>query len=192
MRDTILQAATDIIEADGHDFLQARALAAAANCSVGSIYNHFGDLNGVLLAVNATTLQLLEICLSERIAAEPNAPAADRLNAFGESYLKFAMAHIRRWRTLFDQRLADRAEESASTSDDYANIRALVEDVLKDQLSDPRDRACAARAVFGAIHGNVALALDGRNGPCDADAAVGQIAFVVDCFVRAMTHPRPG
>src|ERR1700733_15627874 len=58
-RSLMLQIARDIISAKGLRELKVRDVAEAADCSIGSIYNEFGDFDGLILTVNRETGQAL-------------------------------------------------------------------------------------------------------------------------------------
>src|ERR1700721_4152216 len=56
-RSLMLQIARDIISAKGLRELKVRDVATAADCSIGSVYNEFGDFDGLILTVNRETGQ---------------------------------------------------------------------------------------------------------------------------------------
>jgi len=60
----ILEIARGIISAKGLRSLKVRDVTEAANCSVGSVYNEFGDFDGVILTVNRETVQALTVRLA--------------------------------------------------------------------------------------------------------------------------------
>src|SRR5271154_3143467 len=63
-RHTLIEVARREIEANGLRSLKIRAIARAADCSIGSIYNEFGDFDGLILTVNRETVQRLDEVLS--------------------------------------------------------------------------------------------------------------------------------
>jgi len=70
-RTHVLDAAGDIIAAAGVDGLTMRKLAERAQVSVGTLYNQFGDRDGVLVAFVSAGLDRLELELDERPALGP-------------------------------------------------------------------------------------------------------------------------
>lgn len=70
-RAEILQAAGELIGANGVDGLTMRKLADRANVAVATLYNQFDDRNGVLVAFVAHGLDQLEIELEEHPVAKP-------------------------------------------------------------------------------------------------------------------------
>src|SRR4051794_2024909 len=67
----ILEIARTIISAKGLRSLKVRDVAEAAGCSVGSVYNEFGDFDGVILTVNRETVEALAMRLQEVPAEDP-------------------------------------------------------------------------------------------------------------------------
>ena len=60
LRDALITAAERTIAAEGLRGLKARELAYKVGCAVGAIYNVFDDLDDLIFAVNALTLEQLE------------------------------------------------------------------------------------------------------------------------------------
>ncbi len=187
MREIILKAAIEIIESNGLGGLKARDLAAASDCAVGTIYNYFGNLDGVILAINIETLELLEARLREKLPATPSPTISDRLVALAEGYLSFATDETARWRALFEHRLSEGRDVPEPMRVQQSRLFKLIEDAIADQMTDPCELSCAARALFAAVHGNISLALDSKLGPFDADETRRQIAFVVQCVARGLS-----
>src|ERR687886_703045 len=65
LRETLMIAAEDVIRKQGLSGLRARELAKIAGCAVGAIYNVFPDLDGLVLAVNAGTLDRIDAAVAE-------------------------------------------------------------------------------------------------------------------------------
>src|SRR5215468_150066 len=64
----MLETARAIIAAKGLRSLKVRDVAEAADCSIGSVYNEFGDFDGLILTVNRETIQ----ALTGRLKAVPS------------------------------------------------------------------------------------------------------------------------
>jgi AcrR family transcriptional regulator len=67
----ILEIARGLIASKGLKLLKVRDIAEAADCSNGSVYNEFGDFDGVILTVNRETVQALTALL---VAVPKDAP----------------------------------------------------------------------------------------------------------------------
>src|SRR6202161_4469580 len=70
-RSLMLQIARGIISAKGLRDLKVRDVAEAADCSIGSVYNEFGDFDGLILTVNRETVQALTARLAGVAAPDP-------------------------------------------------------------------------------------------------------------------------
>ncbi|MDB4054099.1 TetR/AcrR family transcriptional regulator, partial [Octadecabacter sp.] len=101
LRDTLIAHAETRIKADGLKNLRARDLAKDAGCALGAIYNVFGDLNDLVLAVNARTFHRLGAAVAEALAQAPQ-NATQQLIVMSHAYHRFAAENFNAWRALFD------------------------------------------------------------------------------------------
>jgi AcrR family transcriptional regulator len=111
LKDALITAAERTIAAEGLRGLKARELAYKVGCAVGAIYNVVTDLDDLIFAVNALTLEQLEKTLT--VAAHDPDPTADAIKTLvhlGLAYTDYAAAHTPRWRALFDHRLPEGRE----------------------------------------------------------------------------------
>ena len=81
LRETLLASAEAMIRAEGLGGLKARELARAARCAVGAIYNVFHDLDSLVLAVNAGTLDRIDAAVARAGTAENSTRAVSRRSA---------------------------------------------------------------------------------------------------------------
>jgi len=109
LRDALIGAAERTIAAEGLRGMKARELAFKVGCAVGAIYNVFTDLDDLIFAVNALTLEQLEktLTVASRDSADPQADAIKTLVHLGLAYTDYAASHTQRWRALFDHRLPE-------------------------------------------------------------------------------------
>src|SRR5437762_7140703 len=66
-RHLMIEISRGLIAANGLKSLKVRDVAEATDCSIGSVYNEFGDFDGLILTVNRETVQ----ALTARLAAVP-------------------------------------------------------------------------------------------------------------------------
>src|ERR1700709_1754517 len=81
-RALMLQIARDIISAKGLRELKVRDVAGAADCSIGSVYNEFGDFDGLILTVNREIVQ----ALTARLVAVPPDDPVRELHGLAHTY----------------------------------------------------------------------------------------------------------
>ena len=150
VRAAAIEAATGVVDAEGYHALNARKLAVAAGCSVGTLYNVFGDLDGVIYQMNLRTAQALHAELETAVKAAGRRPE-DRLHALADAYFDFATAHPRRWDSLFRFRLKGKADGSVGRTGEA--LFGLLKDSVNGMVADD-----ALLALWAAIHGVVELA----------------------------------
>ncbi len=100
-RQRILDAARDIVLAQGFRGLSIRTIATAVDCSVGTIYNYFSDFDDVVLHLNAETIARLDAVLQE--AASPR--STWRPSGLVDAYFDFLEQNDAAWRALFEHHL---------------------------------------------------------------------------------------
>src|SRR5947199_9930602 len=97
-RHLMLDTARQIIASKGLGSWKVRDVAEAADCSIGSVYNEFGDFDGLILTVNRETVQ----ALTARLMAVPADDPICQLHGFAATYLDFATEHANLLRSLFE------------------------------------------------------------------------------------------
>lgn len=187
LRETVLGIAQRIVEAEGFEAAQARRIAREAECSVGSLYNVFGDIDGLILALNARTLGLLGEALAAAIAEAGDASLRQRLEALALCYLRFAEANHGRWAAVFRHRRAPGRDMPQSYLEDQAKLLALIEREIAPRLQDKGLCNLAARALFGSIHGIVTLAMDDRMGGTAQNDYAAQIRYIVGIAEKGLS-----
>src|ERR1700744_1969812 len=85
-RALMLDIARGIIASKGLKSLKVRDVAEAADCSIGSVYNEFGDFDGLILTVNRETVQ----ALTARLVAVPSDDPIGQLHGLASTYPDFA------------------------------------------------------------------------------------------------------
>lgn len=161
LRDTLILNAERRIAANGLKTLRARDLAQDAQCALGAIYNVFGDLDDLVLAVNARTFKQLGASVAEALADAPQ-DATQQLIVMSHAYHAFAAQHFNLWRALFD---IERARGEAAPewylqemAQLFAYIDAPLSVIFPDH--DAETRGLLTRGLFSSVHGIVLLGLD--------------------------------
>lgn len=161
LRDSLIDHAERRIHADGLANLRARDLARDAGCALGAIYNVFGDLNELVLTVNARTFEALGAAVAEPLAKAPQDPV-EQLVVMAQAYHQFAAQNYHAWRALFD---IDRPEGEAAPDwylREMGRLFAYIDAPLRVLFPGmaEHDRALLTRALFSSVHGIVMLALN--------------------------------
>lgn len=179
-------AAEKIVVEEGVAALAARRLAKELGVSVGTLYNAFHDIDGVVRAVNNRSAQLLTKRLVE--AVEGAAPdRRSRLIAMGEAYFDFAMDEPERWWTLFEYRMDSRTDEVAEE-----HQRTLLELLIRTAGSEPETDPAPERylLLWASVHGLVALARRPTIVAVPPEAARRYLVEVIDAGLAMMRLAR--
>ena len=178
--------ARKILSEEGLAALQARRVAKEAGCSVGTIYNLYNSLDDLIIFANAGTLEALGQTLQDEVQSSRESDFATRLTRLGLAYLGFAIESEAAWRALFEHRMAADAFVPDWYRERQADLFRIVEQVLGVAISEAAMREQAARALFAAVHGIVAIALDQKLGNFDRVGTEAQIKLVVGAVAAGL------
>ena len=190
LRDALITAAERTIAAEGLRGLKARELAYKVGCAVGAIYNVVTDLDDLIFAVNALTLEQLEktLTIAGRPQTDPKADAVKTLIHLGLAYTDYAAAHTPRWRALFDHRLPAGREVPTWYMANLHRLFVYIEEPLRKlapALPDER-RALIARSLFSAVHGIVLIGLEEKLQSIPLSTLREQAVLMVEAIARGL------
>jgi AcrR family transcriptional regulator len=174
----MLGIARGIIASKGLRLLKVRDVAEAADCSIGSVYNEFGDFDGLILAVNRETVEEL----SARLGSVPADDPIRQLRGLAATYLEFFSQHANLLRSLYEHRMEDDRPFPEDILLMVMRAFALMHQPLVRLLPerDPKDIAMLARLMFSAVHGIISLGLEERMVAVPPDSLRQQVAQFVD------------
>ncbi|MHC1950684.1 TetR/AcrR family transcriptional regulator [Bradyrhizobium sp. UFLA06-06] len=159
-RALLIEIARRSIATKGLRSLKVRDAAEAAGCSIGSVYNEFGDFDGLILTVNRETVHTL----TTQLKAVPADDPLRQLHGLADAYLGFATEHANLLRSLFEHRMEDDRpfpeDILTMVMDAFALMHAPLVRLLPDR--DPDDIALLSRMMFSAVHGIISLGLEER------------------------------
>lgn len=151
VRSSLLEAARQILEAEGPSGLTVRAVAASAGVAPMGVYNHFDGKDGLLsAAVNDGFTEF-----ARAIATTDNDPT-DRLLASGRAYRTFALANPTLYSLMFGGQCDPDTEVAADA------FTALLEIVRYGQVGGiirDDDPGSIAMQVWSCVHGAISLEL---------------------------------
>lgn len=165
-RAAILDAAEKAFTESGYRGARMEAVAEAADVSVGTIYLHFGNKDGLYFALVERAVELFSAYLGQ--AYQEGWTPLEQVVACGDAYLRFHLEHPGAFRFL----AFDGVENDAPPldPDQQARIAAAI-DALIDGFSAkiqeaidagevrPLDARLVGRFLWGAWNGTVALGL---------------------------------
>ena len=156
----VIDAAEAIGRTDGLRGLGMRRIAAAIGYAPNSIYNAIGDLDEVILRLNARTLDRLHAHLATLAGGRRSVRA--RVLGLCDGYLDFVMAEPRLWSLLFDHKLPAQAAYPDYYDVALARATSLVDEVLVPLIGAPAERHRTVAALWAALHGLASLASSGK------------------------------
>jgi AcrR family transcriptional regulator len=186
LRVAILEKAGRIVAEEGLPAVQARRLAAEGGCSVGTLYNIFGDRDGLILAINRETLTALGHPLDAARKQAANAGLEARLMALATAYMTFALENRNRWLAVFEFRLPDDTPLPADFEAERARLLNLLVETIATDVPNEDQRRTAARALFGAAHGILHLAVNNRLSDFDRAQLERDLSFIVKAAAAGM------
>ena len=173
--------------------MRARELAYKVGCAVGAIYNVFTDLDDLIFAVNALTLEQLEKTLTvageqERRPAGRRDPDADPPGARLHGLRGGAPAALAR-----AVRPSPRRGQGRSGLVPWRTSRRLfvyIEEPLRRLAPDmaPLERMLLARSLFSAVHGIVLIGLEEKLQSIPLATVRAQVTFMVEAFAKGLAR----
>lgn len=195
LRDALIAAAERTIAAEGLRGMKARELAYKVGCAVGAIYNVFADLDDLIFAVNALTLEQLEktLTVAGNAGADAQANAIKALTHLALAYTDYAAAHTPRWRALFDHRLPEGREVPTWYMANLHRLFVYIEEPLRRLAPAlaPERRALVARSLFSAVHGIVIIGLEEKLQHLPLAVLREQVTLMVEAMGRGLARDTP-
>jgi len=163
LRRELLEASVEIIREQGVDSFSLRDVARRAGVSPAAPYHHFPTKTDLLNAIAFDGFAQLEQAMNEARDAERERPAASRLRAIGEAYVRFALQHPAHFHLMFRPTVA--APEHAAISPPAKAFQILL-DAAHEVIRVPEIGAKTTHPALVAlswsiVHGAAALLLDG-------------------------------
>jgi AcrR family transcriptional regulator len=168
VRETLIKTTLKLMEKGGLETVKARKVAELSEVSVGTIYNLFGNFDGLILAASIKVyaqLQAVGLAAAQRIEkdlADKGLRSARervlyRLSALADTYVDFVAENANRWNALL---AFNRTRGLSGTSDNLQNLTDLMDIIVRmlDEVpvwKTPAERRIAARALWSAVHGVV-------------------------------------
>lgn len=151
----VTRAAEGLVRREGLRGLGMRRLASTIGYAPNSIYNAVGDLDAVVLRVNARTLERLHATLTAAVRPEAS-PRANAL-AVADAYLAFVAADPQVWSLVFEHQIAPDAVFPDWYAGALARATDLVDAVLRPMIPDPDERRQAVATLWAGLHGLASL-----------------------------------
>lgn len=170
LADKVVVAAEEIAAEEGLAGITMRRLASAVGYAPNSIYHAVGDMDEIVLRLNARTLGLL--CWSlRRCLAGATAPDA-AVDAVVEGYIAFVRRHPGLWSVIVEYVRRDKGAFPEWYQKALSGPLELVDEVLTPFFPDANDRRRSTAVLWASLHGIVSLATSGKLGVVTGDDAL--------------------
>lgn len=154
----ILDAGGTLMAEAGFAGFSAREVAKRIGYTIGTIHNVFGNVDGLLRAINTQTFALWADALEERL----DRAGADRIAALVAAYFAFARDNPLRWSAIYEHRLP------ANTSPpDQAAVRGRLTGIVVREVAAALGRGVdsdietLARSLVATVHGHCTFEASG-------------------------------
>jgi AcrR family transcriptional regulator len=158
LRALILDAGTALMAEKGFAAFSAREVAKRIGYTIGTIHNVFGNVDGLLTAINTATFA----DWADTLTASLDTAGEDRIAALVTGYFAFARDNPHRWAAIYDHRPACEtltAEQEATRG----RLMLIVAAEVAGALGRPVDATLGtfARSLVATVHGHCSFAITG-------------------------------
>jgi AcrR family transcriptional regulator len=163
LRRTLLDASLALVQEQGIQALSLREVARKAGVSHNAPYHHFPDKGALMAAICQEGFEGLAREMAAARAGATDDPRA-RLEACGQSYVRFALSSPAHFRVMFRPELADAEVHPEMLAASQPAFQMLVQGVVECQQAGQApagDPMPLVLTCWSAVHGLASLWLDG-------------------------------
>jgi len=159
----ILQAAWDIVTAEGWQTLSIRKIADAIEYSVQVVYSHFENKEAILLEFTREGFRLLTQRLQEAKDARKN--PAEQLKAIAQAYWDFAFEQKEYYQIMFGLGIpaCDTADKIIEVKLMGEVIATTLQEAIETGNNKKADQKLKFHTYWSILHGLVSMQLISRN-----------------------------
>lgn len=153
-----VDAGTAVMAEKGFAAFSAREVAKRVGYTIGTIHNVFGNVDGLVTAVNTASF----VEWAQTLADHLDGAGEDRIAALVAGYFAFAREHPHRWAAIYDHRPA-RETLSPEQQEMRGRLMRIVAAEVASALGRPVDEALGtfARSLVATVHGHCSFAITG-------------------------------
>jgi AcrR family transcriptional regulator len=191
LREMIVAMARKIIVEEGLQALSTRAIAKRIGYTAGTLYQHFKDINEIILHVNARTMQGLVDQMTACEGALMGEPGG-RIHAYANAYIAYIRSNRNAWDAMFDYRRSPDDVVPEWYSSQIIKLISLVETCF-ERLASPSGTTTpnqAALMVWASVHSVCTLEGGGRLELIMLESLETLIHRLVDVHIHAFVLPR--
>lgn len=186
-REAIVQAAEEIIETQGPDALNMRAVAERIDYSASNLYEYFASKDELLAVVIREALVRLTMHVRRILTG---LSPRDRLHSYGQTYLEFARAHPQLYLLIFGRKGVQQTQvEDDEMPSPYHLLQEIVEEGIAAGIFVPRPGFGLHEMTFGClslVHGIAMLRLTAQGASWETSIASDD--QILECFVDGLSN----
>ncbi len=157
-----LEKVGEILETESVHSLSLRKIAKMVGYTPATLINIFGNYSGLLLAINAESLDALHELSVKALESETR--SLEKLHALANVYLSYACEHTHRWQLIFEHRMPEGEEIPHWHQQRIDLMFSLLDDCLKSIAPEKSsaERETATRVLWAGVHGICLLATEDK------------------------------
>jgi AcrR family transcriptional regulator len=163
LRRALIDGALQILAKEGAEAITLREVARRAGVTHAAPYRHFSSKEALLAAVAEEGFRQLAADLEAAARAPERGDSLDRLEAFGDAYIRFAVKHPAHYRLMYGPEFAQRGAHPSLSEVSRGAFALLFEGVRRaqeDKLVRDDDTVQLALTMWSSVHGLALLILD--------------------------------
>ncbi|CCQ72927.1 TetR/AcrR family transcriptional regulator [Magnetospira sp. QH-2] len=166
LRDLIVSTARRLALKEGLRGITSRGIAKSMGYSAGTLYNHFKDLDDIIMHLNSDTLDGLYQALAD---CDRQGPPETVVIGLARRYIDFIVVNAALWSIVIEHRPPDQTLRPAFLEEKVARLLGLVEQGLAPLFSPAQrmEQQRAARVLWTGVYGVCALGIGGKLDPSD-------------------------
>lgn len=164
LKNALIRSGVEILAKEGIEGLSLRKVAQRAGVSHSAPYSHFPDKQSLIAAISTEGFNQLYHELEAVISSYPTDPKR-QLQQGALAYVQFALNHTDTFKIMFSGVLEKEKEYPAFVEISHKTFQRVVDIVRACQeagLLHSTSAEMMAVAVWGQVHGIIALALEGQ------------------------------
>jgi AcrR family transcriptional regulator len=180
----LLVSARRFAEEEGLSGIGARRIARDVGYTAGTIYNVFGNLDGLIMRLREEALDEMHACCA---AVPMDDDPAENLHRLAAAYTGYVVEHPRLWSVLFEHQLP-----GGDVPDGYQakvmQLLALVERAIAPLFAAGEEHARhhEARVLWSSLHGIVSLEVTSKVGT--GESVLSLTESLIGNYVFALTE----
>lgn len=163
VRTSILQAAWEVVRAEGWQALSIRKIADAIEYSVPVVYTHFESKDAILHEFTKEGFRLLTEVITQQHDSQTD--ASRQLEAMAEGYWNFAFAHKEYYQLMFGLGIpaCEQVKRMAEMKAFADIVHAVIQEVIRSGNQPETDAFLKYHTYLSILHGLVSIQMTGLN-----------------------------